>query len=45
MNWNPFNTQEKTQTTYYNYVQNETNEATILAIITFIGLIVFVLQT
>jgi hypothetical protein len=44
MNRNPFHTQEKIQTTHYNHKQNETNEATVLAIITFIGLIIFVAQ-
>jgi hypothetical protein len=44
MNWNPFHASKKNQTTYYHHKQNETNEATVLAIVIFIGLIIFVAQ-
>ena len=44
MNRNPLHPQQEVQTTHYSRKQDETNEATVLAIIVFIGLIIFVAQ-
>lgn len=45
MNNHHFEAHQKTQTNHFNHKQDESNEATFLAIIVFISLLIFVFQS